>query len=194
MSETEKRQHIELLLPFYLNNTLQGEEKILVEQMLAEDESLRDELLFLQKLKDHAQQPLQSDSPGELGLKRLQRSLAKQQTQPPEQTVNRWRIAAIAACLMLVVQTASNISQTNTYQTAVGKAEIQYKGQLMSVTFTPDATEQSIRKLLLEANASIIDGPSALGIYYLLLPDNSKHSKDTLKANTDVVESIQEAQ
>lgn len=193
MSEIEKKQNIEFLLPFYLNETLQGEEKMAVEQALAEDESLRDELLFLQKLQGHLQQPSQSNSPGELGLKRLQRSI-KQQSTPPEQSVNRWRIATIAACLMLVVQTTNNISQTDTYQTAGGKAEIQYKGQLMSVTFAPDATEQSIRKLLMEANASIVDGPSALGIYYLLVPGNAEHSKNILKANSNVIESIQEEQ
>ncbi|MBL1321193.1 MAG: hypothetical protein COA63_009065 [Methylophaga sp.] len=200
MTNINTEQEIESLLPYYVNGSLTEDEIKRVERTLAENENLQQELVFLQKLQIQVQQQKQQNSPGEFGLKRLQRRLKEQQTidnnsqqqKILSSTKNRWQFAAMAACLMLVVQTVNNIETGNTYQAAGGTAVTQYKGKIVSVTFSPAATEQQIRNLFLETNVFIVDGPSALGIYRLVIVDGSDTTIEKLASQADLIESIQE--
>ena len=192
-------QECEFLLPYYLNGSLTKDEIKQVEQALAENETLRQELGFLQELHSQVQQQKQQNSPGELGLKRLQKRLKgqqaidnnSQQQKTLSTTKNRWQFAAMAACLMLVVQTINHIETGDTYQAAGGTTITQYQGKIASVTFSPTATEQQIRTLFLETNVFIVDGPSALGIYRLAIVDGSDTTIKSLASRVDIIESIQ---
>jgi len=203
MNNNLSKNDIELLLPFYVNGSLDANEQQKVEQALENDLELQQELLYLQALRTQVQQQQRDNSPGELGLKRLQKTLAEQkanntamqQTADSSFYANRWRLAAIAACLMLVVQTVVDYnSGSNIYSAAGGKTVIQHQGQLVSVTFAPDVTEQAMRQFLLETNVVIVDGPSALGIYRLSVTDNLDHVMTLFKARPDLIESIQKDQ
>lgn len=200
MTNSTEQKEIELLLPFYVNGTLDDAENKLVKEAIASNKDLQQELVFLQSLQSQLQQQ-QEQSPGELGLKRLQRMLQKEQTnnethhQKDNTAANtdRWKIAAIAACLMLVVQTATNFeSDSDVYMAAGGNTLVQHKGEIVSITFTPDVSEQQIRSLLLETNVFIVDGPSALGIYRLSVSNNVDATINKLKARTDLIESVQQ--
>jgi hypothetical protein len=164
---SDKTAEIELLLPFYVNGTLSAAENLQVEQALAAKPELADEVLFLQQLQQNIkEQPQKENSPGEMGLQRLQHHLKHHKT--VKTNVNTWRYAAIAASLLLLVQTTVTlISPTPDIFIPAGdglsgadKAEL-----IINVTFSPTATEAEIRALLIRLDATIIDGPSALGLY-----------------------------
>lgn len=195
MAESDNN-NIESLLPFYVNGTLDNDETALVEQALANHPELQQEVLFLQNLREHVKQQEFDHSPGELGLKRLQKTIAaesrSQQKQPS--STNFWRLTTVAACLMLVVQTVIvNYESESPYTAAGGKTTTIDQGQIISVTFTPNVTEQALRQFLLETDARIIDGPSALGIYHLSVPDKLTDTDIVAIFNTrpDIIESVQ---
>ena len=202
MTNSTEQTEIELLLPFYVNGTLDDAENKLVEEAITDNKDLRQELVFLQSLQSQVQQHQgQEHSPGELGLKRLQKILKAQQTTDKniqKQAListgkNRWQFAAMAACLMLVVQTVSNIKpDSNIYIAAGGNTLVQHEGEIISITFSPDASEQQIRRLFLESNIFIVDGPSALGVYRLSISTNIESTISTLQARTDLIESVQQ--
>ncbi len=77
MTEQNKLSDHELmkLLPFYVNQTLNQSERASVETYLQRSEEARKELVFLRELRQSLRQQPQTTSPGELGLKRLQRQI-----------------------------------------------------------------------------------------------------------------------
>jgi hypothetical protein len=63
---------------------------------------------------------------------------------------------------------------------------------LITVAFKPEASEQSIRQFLLANTASMVDGPSPLGLYTLRVPSAQKQSTlAKLRAEQTIVESAQ---
>jgi len=200
MTTLDTKQELESLLPFYLNGSLDDIDKARIEKALAEDEDLRQELAFAKIMQKQIQQ-VPEQSPAEFGLKRLQRSLKQQQEkerlqlQSTEQTTSAkkgWQFIAIAASLMLFVQTVTTVQQQSDDYMAAGGGKTIQQGQIVSVTFSSTATELQIRQLLLENNAVIVDGPSALGIYHLALTSEFETSLQALQARSDLIESIQQ--
>ncbi len=197
---TIDNEHIQHLLPFYVNGTLSEDKRLLVEEALKSDEILRTEASFLRILQAQIKQRVEP-SPGEFGLKRLQRSLKEQQdnsvnTQANSHqpiTHNYWRVATIAACLILVVQTTINThTESDVYVAAGGESSTVYKGKIISITFSPNATEEKIRNLLLENGLSIVHGPSTLGVYQLSITSDAKAVIRRLEAESHLIESVQE--
>ena len=199
MTTLDKKQELESLLPFYVNGSLDDVDKIRLEKALSEDEYLREELAFVEILQKQVQQQSEQ-SPGEFGLKRLQRSLKQHQQQQIEQQSSQqttqgkkaWQFAAIAASLMLVFQTVTIVQQTDDYRAAGGDNSVQAYADTVNVVFVSNATEQQIRQLLLEHNIVIIDGPSALGIYRLALTVDPPLTLNALQMRSDLIESIQQ--
>ncbi len=181
MPDTEERRRLEELLPFYVNGTLDPEETRHLEAALAEDASLRAELAFVQALRGVVQEE-RPQGLGELGERRLLRSIRQ------EKRASRLRRAvvpiAIAASLLLVAQvvTIGVLSQDE----VPGVVEPLGETAELQVVFTPDATEAEIRTLLFEAGATIVDGPSALGVYRLDAEDPAA-ALDALEARSDLV-------
>lgn len=63
---------------------------------------------------------------------------------------------------------------------------------LLTVAFNPQSREQDIRQTLLNAKATILSGPSALGLYVLAVPENQlAQAMSQLQAAKGVVESVQ---
>ena len=71
---------------------------------------------------------------------------------------------------------------------ATGGAEAD---RVLQVTFRPDATEASIRALLLDVAAVLVDGPSAIGVYRIAFatPEARGAGLEALRAHGDVIES-----
>lgn len=185
---------IETLLPFYVNGSLNDAEVALVEQELANNQSLQQEVIFLQSLRKSVKEQELDSSPGELGLKRLQKSVSNASVSEKKQPTSKniWRFMAVAACLVLVIQTVVvNLESESTYTAAGGKTATLEEGSVVSVTFAPNVSELIIRQLLIENNVAIIDGPSALGIYRLSVTGNPDKLVTLFKARPDVIESIQ---
>ena len=194
-------KEIEQLLPFYVNGTLSGSEQERVEKALLANPELQEELDVLSKLQTEMRQMELGQSPGELGLKRLQKSLTAETsiTAPKQIAANDnivklgWKLAAVAACLMLVVQTLVFVPEWSEDKDLIsaGGSVVQPHGRLYSITFAPDAREEDIRTLLLSVNGRFVDGPSALGVYRLSVPGAQEDVLKKLNARVNLIDSVQ---
>ncbi len=186
---TDKK--IEELLPWLVNETLDREASRQVEEYLAGDPEARDDVEFLRAVRKTLQdQPLHS--PGELGLKRFQKQLAeKRRPAPKPQTW--WRPALAAAALVIVVQGGLlvNLWQSDTpgTYTPLGTAPT---GAMLQVELQETATAAAITEVLDRAGATIVDGPSALGLYRLQVRSESEleQALAVLSASTEVVKHV----
>lgn len=195
-------KEIEELLPFYVNGTLTDEEQRKVEDALAANPSIKDELDFLQKLRGEIKAQAVENSPGELGLKRLQKMITEERfhnnpmaharSKITKEQNWRWRIIAVAACLLLVLQSVVMFStpRSSDLVAAGGGQIISSKGRIVSVTFVPTAQEENIRKLLLSIDANIVDGPSALGVYKIAVSKDVEVAVSKLRAHKNLIESV----
>jgi len=158
-----ERRAIEKLIPFQVNGTLEEEDRARVERALEEDAALRDEVVFLEALREGVRASLEVPQAGEFGLARLRRSVRRERRRAF--VARTWRPAlALAAGLLLIVQTFAllDFSRDAARLAGVASADLQ-------VSFAPDAKEQQIRELLRRVDARIVDGPSAAGLYRLEL-------------------------
>ena len=88
------RQELSELLPFYLNGTLDGDERARVEAGLAEDEALRADLEFLKVVQAETLARDAGTSPGDFGLARLVRDIDIERGQTaPERSARLWKDA-----------------------------------------------------------------------------------------------------
>ncbi|TQV78483.1 hypothetical protein [Denitrobaculum tricleocarpae] len=191
--EQPNDQELMKLLPFYVNRSLDEDEQASIEDYLARSEAARIELIYLERLRNAVKRQSLVNSPGELGLKRLQKDIAPkgiagngsgaacdtltgkrasdlagraQLSARGEGVAFWWRHVAVAACLTLAVFAGLS---TQEWQDRDGEPQLagSASGAVLQVTFKPHATEAAIRSLLLETGLSIKEGPSSLGIYYL---------------------------
>lgn len=189
------------LLPFYVNGTLKGAERQSVEQALRDDPALQNELDYLKGLRAEVKAQDFGTPPGELGLKRLQRSIAAEKlkndpiararSKITREQNNWWKVAAIAACLLILLQAVFLFQPDyNPDLSAAGGPNISASTSYMiDVTFAPTAQEQNIRDLLLSLDAVIVDGPSALGVYTLSVPKEREAAIEKLRAHQSLIES-----
>jgi anti-sigma-K factor RskA len=198
----KRDESLELLLPWYINGTLEAEERRQVEAYLERNSDARDEVALLRELRQQVKDEKIEHSPGELGLQRLKREIKQAGAQPDgaDRMTGRtvtvasfWRPLAVAACLAVVVQAGVMVGlggwPGSDVEIASGTAGL--TPPVLQVTFEPGATEQEIRDVLQSAGASIADGPTALGVYNLRLVDAGTTTVDealaTLRARADVV-------
>lgn len=193
-------QAIQELLPFYVNGTLDEAERLAVEAALKKTPALQKELDYLQSLRMEMRKMEREHGPGELGLKRLQKSLAaeKLKSDPIERARSRiaaeqswrWKALAVAACLLLVIQTVIALPHWQAGDLgAAGGPVAAVQEPLFSVTFVPDAKEADIRALLTELDLEIVGGPSALGVYQL--SGGGDATLERLQNRPDLVDSAQ---
>ncbi|MEP3244432.1 MAG: hypothetical protein ABJN40_20045 [Sneathiella sp.] len=180
MSDMSKDE-LDKLLPFYVNGTLDGEEKTAVEQRLAEDPAFDAEKCYLEALRSKVKELEIEGSPGELGLARLQASIQKEMataevhTPAPEQdnvVQGWWRPVAVAACIAVAVLSSGQIHTAfndDGLTTASGGSG---SGPVLQIFFDEAATEKTIRMLLVKKKLNIIEGPTAVGFYRVELTGN----------------------
>lgn len=155
---------VQELLPWYVNGTLEEAEKQAVDEYLADHADAREDLEFLTTVRNTLQQR-SVQSPGELGLKRLQRRIA--QDRKATQKSRWWQPAlAVAALVVVLVQGGLLVNlwrgSETTYQPAGGPTET---GAIIQIQFVEDATERQIRTSIQSVGGSIVAGPGALGVY-----------------------------
>lgn len=152
-------------LPWYVNNSLDANQRKLIETQLSEDAELKLEADFLQKIRQQVKNP-PGTSPGEFGWHRLQSQL--QQTQQTRLN-RRWQGLAIAASLLLLIQggvLVTLLPSEDSYTPLSGTTHTQ---ATLQIRFNPDVREADMRKLLHDIHGQILDGPSASGLYRVTL-------------------------
>jgi|GEM_PF-800892 len=180
-----KTEEIDEKLALLVNGQLDKAESEALEREIAQAPELAQEADFLKALQV-GMQSSEEPTPGAMGLARLQRDIRNQQTQTSRQepqaskpsTGSFWKPLALAASVLLGVQTLvmgswqmSSVEGVNVMPMSGSKlGEVGAQGARLQLVFNDAATAAQMASLLLAVNASIIDGPSALGIYTVVLP------------------------
>lgn len=201
----ERDAELDRLLPWYVNGSLSDDERARVEVYLAASADAREEVELLGRLRDHVKADQPAQSPGELGLLRLQRKIAADRKAAPARAGrfgDWWRPAAVAAALVIAIQSAllfQSWRDGGGVDTA-GDGRLG-GGAVIEATFAPEATEAQIRAVLQAIDGRLIDGPGALGVYRIQLPgvgaadgDAIREAIAALRARPDVVTGANEGQ
>jgi hypothetical protein len=215
MQERE-REGIEMLLPWYVTGRLDRADRARVEGYLARYPDVAAQLDLVQAeceqsvrgnealgappagALDRLMASLPTARPGV--TQRIARSTLLQQVADlfAAPTARRVRWAALAAAALIVVQAAAIstllVRGGGTYQTASGQAA--GEGVVALVVFAEDARVGAIAQLLVEFEASIVDGPKPGGVYKIRLrtSDRSQAAQDTvlrrLAERRDIVRTV----
>lgn len=161
---------VEEMLPWYVNGTLTADERETVEAYLAQVPEARDEVAFLRRLRDEVKARQPTTTPGEFGLKRLERQIEKER-KARWRSAGPWRAAAIAATLVVLIQGAFLFQGWRSGDEFVTTGTGDRSAVVLQMTFDPQATEAEIRQVLQTVDAHLVSGPGALGVYRVVLED-----------------------
>lgn len=170
-------------LPLLVNGQLDASERAELERQLGQDPVLAQEAEFLAALRDGIQQQ-DEQTPGALGLARLKREIAreKQHDRQPEAAKSYWKPVALTACALFALQTfmlnvpLDGRNGTDT-DIATLAGENVSQGPRLQLIFDDSATAANIHSALRSVDGTIVDGPGALGVYTLMLPQGADASQ-----------------
>lgn len=182
----------------YAKGLLPIEQSAEVEAAAAQSPEILEELEYYKGLARAAQLERDSTfSPGEMGWARLSRELDHLElTNTPPIAANDnggfWRYATLALGLVILGQWAFQSTRPSVANDPryIPVTEAMQEA-CAQITFAESATEGQIRALLVSQKASIISGPSSLGVYRLSFasPQACHQGVSSLTVATDVVES-----
>ena len=185
----QNAQQIAELLPFWINGSLSADEAAEVAAAVAADPALADEAAFLRALHARMQAEPPGYSPGEIGLARLKRQLAPQTAPRRVSLATAAAVALLAAGLGFAAQTLLRLAPVE-YIQASGDTD----SAALLVAFQPTAPAQAISQALLAEGLTILDGPSALGLYRLATLDapgaDLAALAERLQARSDLFEMV----
>jgi len=199
---TSTQEHPDMLLPWYVNQTLSAEELEQVEQHLETCERCRTEVATLKHIRDEYKQQFATQSPGRFGLARLKADIKRDRQEQEKETLPRpsflwWRPVMVAAVLVIVIQSTLLVKMERPEGTITPLSGKPAAEVVLQVRFNPQAIESEIRKVLLEVDGEIVSGPGALGIYRITLKNVDADQQDAilravsmLKENKNVVEFV----
>lgn len=176
-AEQRDEQEFTAQMVAHLAGAMSAEERLAFEATLAAEPALAARYRVVAASRDElaAAEMRERDawSPGAFGLRRLMRDI---ETETPQKTaatqlwssVAVWRsVAAAAAAALLVVslwRVDGDASRDGGLYTPSSLAQAAIAP--VQITFRPGATESEIRSTLLDADATLIGGPTALGVYF----------------------------
>lgn len=182
---TDDHHAVQTLLPWYVSGRLDRPEVAQIEAHLAGCARCQSELAWERRMSS-VQAALGSGAgDAEHGWARLRQTLATSAGRAPSPPASRprrlrddWRAGArwlrwtlgaqFAAVLLLTVLLVAPRTPSETYH-ALGTPGHTSAGNLV-VRFRPDATERDIRSALKDADARLVDGPTATDAYLLSVP------------------------
>jgi hypothetical protein len=187
MADNERARFFELL-PFHLNGTLDEADTAFVRDMLERHPELASQLAFHAALREQVRAEAGAalaGVPADVGYARLAGRLALPAAAPPRRSswarLAEWftgrdapsglRLAqGLAFGLMLGVGMMVAWQQQTSVEPPTMRSVVPAGAALLRVSFKPEARENELRLLLIEARASIVAGPTRLGDYYLRVP------------------------
>ena len=190
---------VDVLLPWFVNGTLESEERALVQQHLGQCERCRREVEWLQDLQaacaaaaapgaspavHHLRQRLmeRATAPGVVGRLRA----CWRRAQPWSRAVIAAQFAAILVLASLVVIGSNEL--TAPYRTLGAADSAARSPASLVVVFDPATTELDLRRMLRAVDARIVDGPTQANAYLLDVPPNAQERAiRALKADRRVV-------
>ncbi len=183
---TYNHDQLKEMIPIYLNGQLSKKEHIAFEQGLQRFPDLATELAEFAEIQE-SYSVVQDDTPidADRVFARIQNNIRKQEVQTPAFSIKAWfqqlgqilvgwyRTPALSwsvaglqfAALVLVIALVPSDNPFHTYSADPSPKE----GIHINVVFNQGAQEIEIRTLLQQIHASIVDGPTAGGLYVLAL-------------------------
>lgn len=174
-------RNIEDLLPWYINGTLNDDERSAVEALLERSSDARKQHEILKALADQVQtEPVMEAS--ELGWRRLQKDIradkpSEQAATSPARSDGWWKQGvAIAAALVIALQVGilsqTPATDTSTRLLSEGLPSLEQPHWLLQVEFKASAPWQQVSDVLSEIDGRVIDGPSGIGIVRVAVMKN----------------------
>ena len=161
------------LLPWYVNGALEGEELTKFEAHLADCAECREDLKTEQSMARQIRTLPSDVERGWASLRaRVEGSGAGQRKEPGRPLFGRripmgWALAAQAASLAILIPlVALTLSRPQPLYRTLGSAPSAASGNLV-VIFKPDSSEQTLRTILMQNHARIVDGPTSTDAYVL---------------------------
>jgi len=175
------------LLPWLVNDTLRGAERVGVERHLAECAACRSEMEDLRTLQasiaeadadpelTHAFSRLSARLDGvrpSFRVKQTLRLIAAQWRQ--SRPWLRGAVMAQSAVLAVLIGALLAQSTPHYYRTLSATPAQASAGDQIVVVFSPSLRETELRSIILDLHARIVDGPSPTGAYTLELPQGER--------------------
>jgi hypothetical protein len=204
------------LLPWYANATLSPEESAVVEQHLESCIHCRQELRVLREMAATMSDDAENAPPVESSLAKTLSAidaLQREENRPPARfNLFRWLsslwsgavppvrlvlAAQLGAILLLGVLLILSRQHEPSFTTLSGGSDPTARGARLTLIFSPNITEDTMRKLLLDTEATIVSGPSAQGVYVVELSGKPVNDPavdaviDTLRKKTDAVRFVE---
>ena len=184
------------LLPWWVNGTLEGDEREQVAQHLADCAQCQREVEWLQTLQAELASETTASTDAPRAMQRLRRRMRSAnmlaQGAAPSATAprrgwgrrDRWLAWVVAAQAVIVVGLGGvlvhNHQAPGEYRTLSSPDS---HGTLLVVTFDPQMTEAQMRELVRSNDTRIVGGPTEAGAYLLgVSPDRANHVRDNLRA------------
>ncbi len=183
-------RHPTELLPWLANGTLAGPERETVKRHVDACAECQAELALLQSLRSTLQSEALPAGGGELGLQRLLRQVKKR----PGSAPRWWLPAALAASLVIGVQTVMLLQRAPEESLYAPLSGPRVGEGVLQIEFMPEAREADLRSLLRELGLRIVDGPSAVGLYRLAVEPGRdlQQVKQALQAHGELVRHVAE--
>lgn len=175
---------VDVLLPWFVNGTLEGDERALVQQHLAQCERCRREVEWLQELQAAC---TAAAAPGvSPAVHQLRQRLMAPRTTPglkgllPAlwQRLQPWTRAVMAAQLAAIVVLGAVVAVREEPRAAyrtLGAADSPAPATAsLVVVFDPAATELDLRNMLRAVGARIVGGPTQTNAYLLDVPAEAR--------------------
>jgi hypothetical protein len=185
------------LLPWYINGTLEGDERAMVEAHLSDCADCRADLVSEQALaRDVAALPVDVEHAWSMLSERIDAAAPPRRLAEPVPFLRRrvaigWALggpfaAAAAVAFAVAVVPGARPPAGQTYR-ALGSAPTAAPGNAL-IMFKPDARDGDLRAALTKAGARIVDGPTATGAYVVrIAPESRGQAIDGLRATPQVV-------
>lgn len=165
--------HADRLLPWYVNGTLDEDERAQVEQHLIECMPCQHEAAWLRAVREQFAEQAEKDDVAPKP-RALHRRPARLRGTP--RTSSAWHrrekalawLAALQAAIILGLSVVALRPQHDSYRTLSTPGS---QDALLVVMFDPHAREAQMRELIRSSHARIVGGPTEAGAYVLRVPE-----------------------
>lgn len=157
----------------YLQDRMGPEDRAGFEREMDSDPSLAAEVAMLTGARRAMAEETLPDGASEAGWARLSEAIAEDQATPPANT-NRplaWAQAAAIAAAAIAVWQFAVVPRFQGAEPGLVPASDTIEGPALRAAFAADAPLSEVTALLREVGATVIDGPSAVGLYTLAFRD-----------------------
>jgi hypothetical protein len=185
----------DVLLPWLVNGTLEGDERAFVEQHVASCPRCQREVEWLRDFRAACASGEADDQSG--ALRSLKRKLdtrpaaggAGWLTSWREGGVARWAIAAgFAACALVGAALYAAVGDPSIYRTLGAASPAATRTGALVVVFDPATPEGDLRRILRDVDARLVDGPTQSNAYILDVPPaHREQALRELKSNPAIV-------